>query len=254
MLIIDEENNQVIDKRNGEERVMDLSSVEAFEAVSDAWIRAGWDAKYVYSFSWMGRPIIQLPEDMIRLQEVIWEEQPDLIIETGVAHGGSLIYYAGLFHARGHGRIVGIDIEIRPHNRKAIEDHILFPYISLIEGSSIDAGTVEEARSHIKPDDKVMVMLDSNHLKDHVAAELEAYAPMVSVGSYIIVMDGIMKRVTGAPRTEADWDVNNPLTAIDEFLADHPEFEMVEPAFPFNEGIVRERITYWPNAFLKRVR
>lgn len=254
MLIIDEENNQVIDKRNGQERVLDLSSVEAFEAVSDAWIRAGWDAKYVYSFSWMGRPIIQLPEDMIRLQEVIWTEQPDLIIETGVAHGGSLIYYASLFHARGHGRIVGIDIEIRPHNRKAIEEHILFPYISLIEGSSIDSATVDEARGHIKPDDKVMVMLDSNHLKDHVSAELEAYAPMVSVGSYIVVMDGIMKRVKGAPRTEDDWDVNNPLTSIDEFLASHPEFEMVEPEFPFNEGIVRERITYWPNAYLKRVR
>ena len=159
--------------------------------ISDIWLRAGWDNKYVYSFTWMGRPIIQLPEDMIRLQEVIYEVRPDVIVETGVAHGGSLVFYASLCKAMGRGRVIGVDVEIRPHNRAAIEAHALFPLITLIEGSSIEPQIVEEVKSLIKPDEKTMVVLDSNHEKQHVLAELRAYSPIVSVGSYIVAMDGI---------------------------------------------------------------
>jgi cephalosporin hydroxylase len=230
-----------------------MASPEAFKIVSDAWIRCGWDAKYVYSFSWMGRPIIQLPDDMVRIQEVLYALKPDVIVETGVAHGGSLIFYASLCKAMDKGRVIGIDIEIRPHNRAAIEAHEMKPLITLIEGGSTDVATVEQVKALIKPGETVLVLLDSNHLKDHVRAELEAYGPMVTQGSYMLVADGVMAQVAGAPRTGDDWSWNNPLTAISEFVAAHPEFVIEEPAFPFNEGAVTERVTYWPGGFLKRV-
>jgi cephalosporin hydroxylase len=230
-----------------------MTSAEAFKLVSDAWVRCGWDAKYVYSFSWMGRPIIQLPDDMVRIQEVIYAVKPDVIIETGVAHGGSLIFYASLCKAMERGRIVGIDIEIRPHNRAAIEAHEMMPLITLIEGSSVDPSIVDQVRGHIRPGETVLVLLDSNHTKAHVLAELEAYGPMVTKGSYIVATDGIMALVVGAPRTQPDWEWNNPLNAAQEFVAAHPEFVIEEPAFPFNEGATRDRVTYWPSGFLKRV-
>lgn len=229
-----------------------LGSAEAFRIISSAWLRSGWDAKYVYSFAWMGRPIIQLPEDIVRIQEVIWSVKPNAIIETGVAHGGSLIFYAGLCKAMDKGRVIGIDIEIRPHNRRAIEAHPLYPYITLIEGSSVDAATIDEVRARIAPGETVLVLLDSNHTKAHVTAELEAYAPLVSEGSYIVAMDGIMECVAGAPRTQPDWTWNNPRQAALEFAARHPEFVIEEPPFPFNEGVVDERVTYWPGGFLRR--
>jgi cephalosporin hydroxylase len=230
-----------------------MASPEGFKVVSDAWVRCGWDAKYVYSFSWMGRPIIQLPDDMIRVQEVLYAIKPDVIVETGIAHGGSLIFYASLCKAMGKGRVVGIDIEIRPHNRAAIEAHEMMPLITLVEGGSTDASTVEAVKALIEPGETVLVLLDSNHLKDHVRGELDAYGPMVTPGSYIVVTDGIMAHVTGAPRTQPDWVWNNPLSAIDEYLAVHPEFVEEEPVFPFNEGAVTDRVTYWPRGYLKRI-
>ena len=236
-----------------EGRELSLADPEAFELISQAWLRSGWDTKYVYSFSWMGRPVIQLPEDMIRIQELIYELQPDVIVETGVAHGGSLVFYAGLCAAMGKGRVIGIDIEIRPHNREAIEAHRLSPMISLVEGSSIAPEVVSLVNDQIGDAETVLVLLDSNHSKGHVAAELEAYGPMVSPGSYIVACDGIMKQVTGAPRTQPDWTWNNPLSAIKEFLEDHPEFEAHEPKWPFNEGTVLQRVTYWPKAYLRKI-
>lgn len=235
-----------------EGRELSLSDPEAFELLSRAWLRSGWDVKYVYGFSWQGRPIIQLPEDLIRIQELVYVLKPDVIVETGVAHGGSLIFYAGLCAAMGRGRVIGIDIEIRPHNRSAIEAHRLSPAIFLVEGSSTDVGVVQQVRDQIGQGESVLVLLDSNHSKAHVSEELEAYAPLVSEGSYIVACDGIMKQVVGAPRTEADWDSNNPITAIEEFLAAHPEFESHEPEWPFNEGTVQKRVTYWPKAYLRR--
>lgn len=248
------ENDQItVTAASGDPQTFGIGSPEGFKILSDLWLRSGWDTKYVYSFSWLGRPMIQLPEDMIRLQEVIYDVKPDVLIETGIAHGGSLIFYASLFHAMGKGRVVGIDIEIRKHNRQAIEAHRLTAdYITMFEGSSIAPAVVDRAKAQIKPGEKVMVTLDSNHSYDHVLAELEAYAPLVSVGSYIVAMDGIMGEVVGAPRTEPDWVTNNPTQAAKDFVVKHNNFRIAEPAFPFNEGHINERVTYWPGAFILR--
>jgi cephalosporin hydroxylase len=231
-----------------------IGSPEAFSLLSEAWLRSGWDNKYVYSFTWLGRPIIQLPEDMFRIQELIYRVKPDVLVETGVAHGGSLAFYATLFHAMGRGRVIGVDIEIRPHNRKAIEAHDLSKYISLVEGGSTDDRTVEQVRRQLQPNDRVLVVLDSNHTKDHVLAELRTYSPMVTPGSYIVSCDGIMSKLMGAPRSQKDWGWNNPREAVREFLMHTGDFVLEEPAFPFNEGSIRERVTYWPDAFLRRAR
>lgn len=230
-----------------------LGSPEGFAIVSQAWLRAGWDAKYVYSFTWLGRPMIQLPEDMVRLQEVIFTVEPDVIIETGVAHGGSLVFYAGLCKAMERGRVIGVDVEIRPHNRAALERHVLRPYFELIEGSSTNAQVIDDVRSRIRPGEKALVVLDSDHSKAHVLAELRAYGPMVARGSYIVTMDGIMGDLVGAPRARDDWAWNNPRAAAEEFAAEDPRFVLEEPSLLFNEGEVRARVTYWPSGFLRRI-
>lgn len=252
MLKIDEDRGLVTVVGPDGEASYPMASAEAFRLVSNAWLRCGWDTKYVYSFTWMGRPIIQLPEDVLRIQEVIYRVKPDVIVETGVAHGGSLIFYASLFKAMGRGRVIGIDIEIRPRNRAAIEAHEMKPLITLVEGSSIDPKIVAEVSDLIAPGETVLVLLDSNHTRDHVRAELEAYGPLVTSGSYIVSTDGIMQQVTGAPRSQPDWTWNNPLVAAREFAEAHPEFVLEEPPFPFNEGLVTERVTYWPQGFLRR--
>ncbi|HVF50649.1 MAG TPA: CmcI family methyltransferase [Pyrinomonadaceae bacterium] len=253
MITIDKDKVSVTSE-TGERVEHDIGSPEAFGILSRLWLRSGWDNKYVYGFSWMGRPIIQLPEDMIRIQEVIDSVRPDVIIETGIAHGGSLIFYASLCKALERGRVVGIDIEIRPHNRAAIEAHPLFPFITLIEGSSIEPATLEQVRAQIREGERTIILLDSCHTKEHVMAELAAYAPLLSVGSYIVAMDGIMEEVAGAPRTQEDWTWNNPRRAALEFTEGNPDFRIEEPPFPFNEGHITERVTYWPSAYIKRIR
>lgn len=254
--IIDEDNATVtVRDQEGNELVLPMESAEGFDAASRAWIRAGWDVKYVYSFTWLGRPLIQLPDDMFRFQEVFYRVRPDVIIETGVAHGGSLIFYASLFKAIGvPGRVIGIDVEIWPHNRKAIEEHELFDYITLVEGSSVAPETVAQVRDMLGADERVMVMLDANHTRDHVRAELEAYGPLVSPGSYIVAADGVMAQVAGGSRTQPDWLWNNPMRAAEDFVADNPDFIIEEPEFPFNEGLVQNRVTYWPKGFIRRLR
>jgi cephalosporin hydroxylase len=235
-------------------RDLDLYSKEAFELISRLWLTVGWDQKYTYTFSWMGRPIIQLPEDMIRIQEVIYQVKPDVIIETGVAHGGSLVYYASLSKAMGRGRVIGIDIEIRPHNRKAIEAHELYPLITLVEGSSTSASTVEQVKSLVKPGEVVLVLLDSCHTKEHVLGELEAYHPLVSPGSYIVATDGVMRNLYDVPRGKPEWVRDNPAAAAAEFAAKHSEFVLEQPPQPFNESELTESLTHWPDAWLRRVR
>ena len=235
-------------------RELPLYGREAFSAISRVWIQVGWALKHIYSFTWMGRPIIQLPEDMVRAQEVIYRVKPDVIVETGVAHGGSLIFYASLFRAmETAGRVIGVDIEIRPHNRKAIEAHALSRSISLVEGSSVDPAVVAKVRAQIKPGERVLVFLDSNHTRAHVAAELEAYAPLVSPDSYIVATDGLMEFLHDVPRGKPEWVTDNPSAAAREFASRHPEFVLEEPpAFVFNEGEVREHVTHWPAAWLRR--
>ena len=252
---IDMSTNQVtVDTGDSGTITHPLSSREAFEAISAAWVRCGWAAKYVYTFTWMGRPMIQLPEDMIRLQEIIYSLRPDVIVETGVAHGGSLVFYASLCKAMDCGRVIGVDIEIRPHNRLAIEAHPLASYITLIEGSSIDPSIVNEVSSQIAPNERVLVLLDSCHNKEHVLAELRNYSKLVAPGSFIVAMDGIMENVAGVPRSQPDWTWNNPRQAALEFVNENPEFVIEEPAFVFNESDLTQRVTHWPSAFIKRVK
>jgi cephalosporin hydroxylase len=234
-------------------REVSVYSEEGFRILSALYIRSSWGVKYSYTMTWMGRPIIQLPDDVMRIQEAIFQIQPDVIVETGVAHGGSLILYASLCKTMEKGRVIGVDIEIRPHNRTAIETHFLAPYITLIEGNSVGEDILAQVRSHIKPGEKVMVILDSNHTKAHVLAELEAYASMVTSGSYIVATDGMMQDIPDAPRGQADWTWNNPQQAVKDFLAVHSEFVPQEPPRLFDESGTQVQITYWPNAYLKRL-
>lgn len=183
-------------------------------------------AQYSYNFSWMGRPIIQYPQDMIAMQELIWEIKPDLIIETGIAHGGSLIYYASLLELIGNGEVLGIDIDIRQHNRKEIELHPMFKRIKMIEGSSISQEIVDKVAAFAKNKKRVMVSLDSNHTHEHVLQELRLYSPFVSLGSYIVVFDTIVEDLPdGYFSQKRPWGIgNNPKTAVNEFLKSTDNF------------------------------
>jgi cephalosporin hydroxylase len=237
------------------EQQLPLYSTAAFETLSALWLKVGWNQKYVYTFSWMGRPIIQLPEDLIRVQEVIYRLRPDVIVETGVAHGGSLIFYAGLLRAMGltHSRVVGVDLEIRPHNRQALEQHELYPAITLIEGNSTAPAVVAQVRACVPPDATTLVLLDSNHSYTHVSAELEAYHTLVSPNSYIVATDGIMQDLADVPRGQPDWTHDNPSRAALDFLQLHPEFVIEQPAWPFNESQLTQNVTHWPSAWLRRL-
>jgi cephalosporin hydroxylase len=240
-------------ERNGSVENVPLYSTEGFELLSDLWLKVGWNEKHSYTFTWFGIPVIQEPEDLIRLQEVLYSVQPDVIVETGVAHGGSLIYYATLMEALGKGRVVGIDIEIRPHNRAALERHPLFDRITLLEGGSTDEEIVARVREEVSSADTTLVVLDSDHSREHVLAELESYSEFVSPGSYIVAFDGIMAAVADTPRGQETWSNDNPISAVEEFVSRHPEFVIEQPSWRFNESALRRNITYAPRGFLRRV-
>lgn len=252
-LVIDSDARTLTIHDQSDSRTIDLFTKEAFQLISQQWLAVGWNQKYSYTFSWMGKPIIQLPEDMIRLQEVIYALKPDWIIETGIAHGGSLIFYASLCRAMNKGRVIGIDIEIKPHNRHSITEHELAGYITLIEGNSVEQSVIDSVKSYVKPGEKTLVILDSNHSREHVLAELYAYADIVSPGSYVVVTDGIMRDLSCVPRGESDWYWDNPCSATNEFLATHSDFSLDPPNWIFNESLeLNEAITYWPDAWLRR--
>ncbi|MBT8562124.1 hydroxylase [Polynucleobacter paneuropaeus] len=249
-LIIDTDEKSLCLEDEGVSKIIPLYSKEGYELISNQWLKVGWNQKYPYTFSWFGRPIIQLPEDMIRIQEVIYRVKPDVIVETGVAHGGSLIYYASIFEAMGKGRVIGVDILIRPENRRAIESHELAGRITLIAGSSTDLRTVAAVKDILGKDEKVLVILDSNHTKEHVAEELRIYHTLVSSGSYIVATDGSMKDLHDVPRGSEDWSWNNPTAAAAEFASNHAEFTVEQPIWPFNESGLSENVTHWPGAWL----
>ncbi len=229
-----------------------LFSKAAFAELADLWVRLGWVQKYSYGFSWLGRPIIQLPDDMLRIQEAIWQVRPDVIVETGIAHGGSLIFYSSVMEMMGHGRVIGIDIDIRAHNRTEIEAHPMAKRITMIEGSSIADETVAAVKALIKPGETVMLILDSNHARDHVAAELAAYAGLVTSGSYILSQDGVMQLVAGMPRTQDDWITDNPIPAVEAFLAANADFEVALPPRPFDETLGTPECSHHPVGWLRR--
>ena len=251
-LTIDTDNAILLVEEGDSRSTLDLYSREALGLVSQQWVRLGWQMKYPYTFSWLGRPIIQLPEDMVRTQEVIYRLKPDVIVETGIAHGGSLIYYAGLCRLIGKGRIVGIDVEIRPHNRQAIEAHELFDLITMVEGDSLSREVTAKVDELLDGAQTVLVILDSNHTKQHVLAELEAYHHLVTPGSYIVATDGVMQWVHDVPRGDPEWKEDNPSAAALEFASAHPEFVVEQPPWPFNESPLDKNVTHWPDAWLRR--
>lgn len=240
----------VIDKT----QKLKLYSKEAFRVLSNIWLKVGWDQKHVYSFSWLGRPIIQLPEDIIRIQEIIYKIKPDVILETGVAHGGTAVFFASLCKAIGKGRVISVDVEIRTHNRKAIEAHELFGLITLIEADSVSKDAELRVKSLIKSGETVLIVLDSNHTKAHVLKELELYGKFVNINSYIVATDGSLEFLHDVSRGKPEWKTDNPKAAVEEFIKKHPEFIIEEPQFPFNEGNIDFRVTHWPSAFLKRIK
>lgn len=227
-------------------REIDIYTPEGFEVVADLFTRSGWQRKLSYEVTWLGIPIIQLPEDILMVQELIWRLRPDVIIESGVAHGGALVLYASILELLGRGRVIGVDIEIRKYNRLAIESHPMARRISLIEGSSTDPATVETIRGLVAPGQRTMVMLDSNHSRAHVGEELELYGPMVTPGSYLVVFDEVMPMVADAPNGQAAWSHDNPLEAVKEFLIAHPEFEI-------DRSYERLVTTYCRSGFLRRL-
>ncbi|MEK6805820.1 MAG: CmcI family methyltransferase [Pseudomonadota bacterium] len=231
-----------------------LYSDRAFEIISREWVRIGWNQKYTYTFTWLGRPIIQMPEDVLRIQEVIFKVNPSVIVECGVAHGGSISLYASLLKLLGQGRVIGVDVEIRPHNWAALDAHMLRDRMELIEGDSSSKETLARVKQHLKPDDRVLVILDSNHSKAHVAKELELYAPLVSLDSYIVVTDGIMRDLHDLPNGKRAWHDDAPLDAIEAFIKTTDKFQIEQPAWAFNESTLSRNITYWPNSYLRRVR
>lgn len=225
---------------------IDIYTAEGFAVVADLFTRSGWQRKLSYEVTWLGIPIIQLPEDILMVQELVWKLRPDVIIESGVAHGGALVLYASILELLGRGRVIGVDIEIRKYNRLAIESHPMARRITLVEGSSTDPATVADIRDLVQVGERTMVMLDSNHSRAHVARELELYGPMVTPGSYLVVFDEVMPMVADAPNGQPSWTDDNPLEAVTGFLAVHPEFEV-------DRSYERLATTYCRSGFLRRV-
>jgi cephalosporin hydroxylase len=234
------------------------------------------DAMYSYNFSWLSRPIIQYPQDIIAVQELIWQTRPDLVIETGIAHGGSIIMTASMLAMLDYcdavesgqmldpqapaRRVVGVDIDIRADNRRAIETHPMASRIDMIEGSSISPETIERVHAAARGYDRIMVMLDSNHTRDHVLAELEAYAPLTSKGSYCIVFDTVIEDLPDTLIKDRPWRKgNNPKTAVWEFLKslgdeDRRAFDGDRLSFEIDKMVENKLlITVAPDGFLKRI-
>lgn len=226
------------------------SNNTSLKAAAKAFNDASNSNQYSYNFSWMGRPIIQYPQDIIAMQEIIWEVKPDLIIETGIAHGGSLIYYASLLELIGKGEVLGIDIDIRKHNREEIEKHSMFKRIKMIEGSSIDENIVAEVKLIAQGKRNILVVLDSNHTFDHVLRELQMYSPLVSLGSYIVVFDTIVEDLPANYfKEKRPWGIgNNPKTAVHEFLKSNTNF-IIDSSID-NKLL----ISVAPEGYLKRIK
>lgn len=220
---------------------------QSLQRVSNDWMKAVQPHQYTYHFTWMGRPIIQLPQDIVAVQEVIWKVKPKWIIETGVAHGGSLILSASMLQLiGGEGRVIGIDIDIRAHNRAAIEEHPMAHRIDLIQGSAIDEAVVKQVFDKVKDDGPVLVILDSNHTHEHVLRELEMYSPLVRKGSYLLVMDTAVEDLPAEFFADRPWGPgDNPKTAVREFLKTNTRFEVDKP---FEDKLL---LTVAPEGYLK---
>jgi cephalosporin hydroxylase len=248
-----------------QQRVKAFEQDQELQALSKNWLQESMDRMYVYNFSWMDRPIIQYPQDMLAMQELVWKVKPDLIIETGIAHGGSLILSASLLALldmsdaiqegvtidprKSQRMVLGVDIDIRQHNRVAIEEHPMASRIRMLQGSSVDSEIVKQVADIALEYENVMVCLDSMHTHDHVLAELGNYAPLVTKGSYCVVFDTFVEDMPPGFFADRPWDVgNNPKTAVWEYLKSHSEFEIDK------EIENKLMITVAPDGFLKRVK
>lgn len=246
-----------------QERLTQYQHDSAFQALSRQWLQESMARKYVYNFDWMGRPIIQYPQDMVAVQELIWRVRPDLVIETGIAHGGSLILSASMLALldmsdaiaagttmdprQSQRKVIGIDIDIRAHNREAIEAHPMASRIQMFQGSSVDPRVVEQVQQAAQGYQRVLVFLDSMHSHAHVLGELEAYAGLVSPGSYCVVFDTYVQDMPPGFFADRPWDVgDNPKTAVHQWLREHPEFAIDR------DIEARLMLTVTPDGFLQR--
>jgi cephalosporin hydroxylase len=232
---------------DGDLTKVDLYSSEGLDMLSNLWIKVAAEHRLMYEPTWLGRPIIQYPTDIVVIQELLWRVKPDLVIETGVAHGGSLMLSASILELIGRGSVIGIDIDIRPHNRLAINEHPLSHRIELIEGSSISDDTFSKVNGLSQGAEMIVVFLDSNHSEQHVLAELNLYSTLVKEGGYIVAHDGAQGWVWDIPRAKAEWQFDHPLGAIKKFLEDNSDF-IIDPHWN------RFGITCSPDGFLRRVR
>lgn len=247
-----------------DERIASHADDAAFVALSRDWLQASMQRKYVYNFEWMGRPIIQYPQDMVAMQELVWAVRPDLIIETGIAHGGSLVLSASLLAMldmcdaietgqsidprHSQRKVIGVDIDIRAHNRAAIENHPMGSRIQMVQGSSVAPDTIATVQAAAAGYQRVLVLLDSMHTHDHVLAELQAYTPLVSPGSYCVVFDTFVEDMPTKFFADRPWDVgNNPKTAVKAFLQQQSSFEVA------TEIEFKLMVTVAPGGFLRRI-
>lgn len=204
-----------------------MNNKDNLQELTNQWFVESCKHKYSYNFSWMGRPIIQFPQDIMAMQEIIWQVKPDLIVETGIAHGGSLIFYASMLDLIGEGQVLGIDVDIRQHNRVEIEQHPMFKRITMIEGSSIDEEIAKQVYDLAKGKSRILLVLDSNHTHDHVLKELELYSPLVTKDSYLVVFDTVVEDMPEDFFPDRPWGKgNNPKTAVWEFLKTNKRFKV----------------------------
>ena len=242
-------------KQEGRAEIAAQGADQDLAKASLDWINKANARRYSYHFEWMGRPIIQYPQDIVAMQELIWTVQPELIIETGIAHGGSLIFMAAMLELNAacggpqDAKVLGIDIDIRAHNRAAIEAHPMARRIAMIQGSSVAPEIVAQVHAAAAGKSRILISLDSNHTHEHVLAELKAYAPLTTVGSYCVVFDTVVEDMPAAMFPDRPWGPgNNPKTAVFEYLKDHPEFE-IDKAMDH-----KLLVSVAPDGFLKRVR
>ena len=230
-------NNKMIDLMNKDKEILKLTR---------KWFDRAFSHEYSYHFSWLGRPIIQFPQDMLAIQEIVWRTKPDLIIETGIAHGGSLIFSASILELIGKGKVLGIDIDIRQHNRKEIEKHPLKKRITMLEGSSLDENILKKVKKFAQNKKLILLFLDSFHTNDHVLNELELYSPLIKKGGYIVVFDTMIEFMPKDSFPKRFWDKgNNPHTAVKKFLKQNKRFKI-------DKEIERKLlITSCPDGFLK---
>ncbi len=229
----------------GKSEPLDVYGDEGFRELTQLWVKAGWQRKLSYEATWLGVPIIQLAEDILMMQELLYKVRPSVVVETGIAHGGSGILYASILELLGRGRVIGVDVEIRKYNRLAIQAHPMSRRMTLVEGSSIDPTTFAHVQELVAGDDPVIVTLDSNHTRDHVLRELEMYSRLVSPGSYLVVFDTVMDLVADTPNGRSDWTETGAAAGVRAFLHTHQDFQ---PDPYYN----RLGATYCQNGFLRR--